>query len=191
MNIGWSLEKNPDQHYRVALWQHHVLCHILQAHSTMHQGHPCSGMSHEYFQDGITNGAHWYSVAGRTILLFISLSTCMLFKCLFLKCNWNVYPGFQAHSAMHLGHSCPNISNDYFQDGITEGRAWYSSSGRKALQSFWIPICSLTCLLTNIARTYFIHILLPWFRNFLISILIRMGPKLQIFLVHLIGQFAP
>ncbi|KAL4223757.1 hypothetical protein ACF0H5_017223 [Mactra antiquata] len=34
-----------------------------------------------------------------------------------------------AHSTMHAGHSCPNVSNDYFQDGITNGAAWYSSSG--------------------------------------------------------------
>ena len=33
----------------------------------MHNGHPCPGtdMDHqEYFKDGITNGAQWYSVAG-------------------------------------------------------------------------------------------------------------------------------
>ncbi|CAH1802479.1 unnamed protein product [Owenia fusiformis] len=34
------------------------------AHSTMHSGHPCGTSSGEYFQDGITNGAQWYSVAG-------------------------------------------------------------------------------------------------------------------------------
>ncbi|XP_064619385.1 carboxypeptidase D-like isoform X2 [Lineus longissimus] len=35
------------------------------AHSSMHAGHPCPNMVHgEYFPDGITNGAHWYSVAG-------------------------------------------------------------------------------------------------------------------------------
>ena len=38
---------------------------LLQAHSTMHSGHPCPKLSpHEYFKDGITNGAQWYSVAG-------------------------------------------------------------------------------------------------------------------------------
>ncbi|XP_069136324.1 carboxypeptidase D-like [Argopecten irradians] len=34
------------------------------AHSTMHNGHPCTDQSDEYFKDGITNGADWYSVAG-------------------------------------------------------------------------------------------------------------------------------
>ncbi|OWF53104.1 carboxypeptidase D-like isoform X2 [Mizuhopecten yessoensis] len=34
------------------------------AHSTMHNGHPCTSLSDEYFTDGITNGAAWYSVAG-------------------------------------------------------------------------------------------------------------------------------
>ncbi|KAL8566418.1 hypothetical protein ACOMHN_011996 [Nucella lapillus] len=34
------------------------------AHSTMHEGHPCKDMSGEYFKDGITNGAAWYSIDG-------------------------------------------------------------------------------------------------------------------------------
>ncbi|KAK3084908.1 hypothetical protein FSP39_021215 [Pinctada imbricata] len=34
------------------------------AHSSMHKGHPCPSISQEYFQDGITNGAQWYSVSG-------------------------------------------------------------------------------------------------------------------------------
>ncbi|XP_071094185.1 carboxypeptidase D-like [Haliotis cracherodii] len=34
------------------------------AHSKMHFGHPCPSISDEYFKDGITNGATWYSVAG-------------------------------------------------------------------------------------------------------------------------------
>ena len=34
----------------------------------MHSGHPCPGINldNEYFEDGITNGAHWYSVQGKT-----------------------------------------------------------------------------------------------------------------------------
>ncbi|XP_070205330.1 carboxypeptidase D-like [Littorina saxatilis] len=34
------------------------------AHSTMHEGHPCPALSGEYFTDGVTNGAEWYSVDG-------------------------------------------------------------------------------------------------------------------------------
>ena len=42
----------------------HYFTLIFQAHSAMHKGHPCPTIEHEYFQDGITNGADWYSVAG-------------------------------------------------------------------------------------------------------------------------------
>ena len=31
----------------------------------MHSGHPCPDIGNDYFKDGITNGAHWYSVAGK------------------------------------------------------------------------------------------------------------------------------
>ena len=35
-----------------------------KAHPFMGQGHPCKEYDDEYFQDGITNGADWYSVEG-------------------------------------------------------------------------------------------------------------------------------
>jgi hypothetical protein len=38
---------------------------------------------------------------------------------------------------MHAGISCPNISDDYFQNGITQGNQWYSSSGMHNS----VPVC--------------------------------------------------
>jgi len=49
------------------------LMFIFQAHSTMHNGHPCPNISNEYFKDGITNGAHWYSVSGKSHLPFCTM----------------------------------------------------------------------------------------------------------------------
>ena len=43
----------------------------MQAHSSMHDHRPCSGMKDEYFQDGITNGAQWYSVSGQFCLFLL------------------------------------------------------------------------------------------------------------------------
>ncbi|XP_052799616.1 LOW QUALITY PROTEIN: carboxypeptidase D-like [Mya arenaria] len=54
-----SFSKSPDDTTFIQLSEAYSL-----AHSTMHDGHPCPNISNEYFQDGITNGAHWYSVSG-------------------------------------------------------------------------------------------------------------------------------
>uniref|UniRef100_A0A8D3B7U8 Carboxypeptidase D, a n=1 Tax=Scophthalmus maximus TaxID=52904 RepID=A0A8D3B7U8_SCOMX len=35
-----------------------------QENPLMHNGHPCVDLYNEYFEDGITNGANWYNVAG-------------------------------------------------------------------------------------------------------------------------------
>lgn len=37
----------------------------------MHDGHPCKELNFydEYFQDGITNGAAWYNVHGKLLLV--------------------------------------------------------------------------------------------------------------------------
>ncbi|KAK3607554.1 hypothetical protein CHS0354_011089 [Potamilus streckersoni] len=51
--------KSPDDQVFLKLAEAYSL-----AHSTMHKGHPCPNISGEYFQDGITNGAHWYIVSG-------------------------------------------------------------------------------------------------------------------------------
>lgn len=37
----------------------------MQENPLMHQGHPCEDLyPNDYFKDGITNGAQWYSVPG-------------------------------------------------------------------------------------------------------------------------------
>lgn len=37
----------------------------VQENSLMHKGHPCEDLyPEEFFDDGITNGAKWYNVAG-------------------------------------------------------------------------------------------------------------------------------
>lgn len=37
----------------------------------MHNGHPCPDVyPNDYFEDGITNGANWYNVAGMSLLYF-------------------------------------------------------------------------------------------------------------------------
>ena len=43
---------------------------LFQAHSTMHDGHPCPDHSNDYFVAGIVNGYHWYSVAGMWSYLY-------------------------------------------------------------------------------------------------------------------------
>ncbi|KAH8419747.1 hypothetical protein KR009_002001, partial [Drosophila setifemur] len=42
----------------------HLARIYAQAHPTMHLGQPCELFQNEYFADGITNGAQWYSVTG-------------------------------------------------------------------------------------------------------------------------------
>lgn len=50
----------------------------------MHEGHPCKDLySEDFFQDGITNGAQWYSVPGEPTLLH-SLSL-YFYQCIFYK----------------------------------------------------------------------------------------------------------
>ena len=44
----------------------------------MHIGRPCSESNtmDEYFQDGITNGAQWYNVAGTIQNIFLHIARC-------------------------------------------------------------------------------------------------------------------
>lgn len=47
----------------------------VQENSLMHNGHTCEDLhTHEYYEDGITNGAKWYNVAGmfQTLLSYLT-----------------------------------------------------------------------------------------------------------------------
>ncbi|KAG2459522.1 CBPD Carboxypeptidase, partial [Polypterus senegalus] len=55
-----AYSKSPDD----ALFRMVALAYSKE-NSAMSKGHPCPGpFSHEYFENGITNGAHWYNVPG-------------------------------------------------------------------------------------------------------------------------------
>lgn len=45
----------------------------VQENPLMHKGHPCEALyPDEYFRDGITNGAQWYSVPGTSTPFILS-----------------------------------------------------------------------------------------------------------------------
>lgn len=51
---------------------------------------------------------------------------------------------------MHEGHPCPDLSSEYFKDGIVNGAKWYTVAGESRglcnLVHVFVCLCVLACL---------------------------------------------